>query len=288
MNLTHENKRRVTTAVLLAAGTGSRLYPLTKKEPKCLTMVNGRPILERLISNLNAHGFKRLIVVTGHLENCIRNFLGNQSAGIKIEYVFSPKYKTTNNIYSLWMARKKIKESFLLIESDLVFDNTLLSDMLYPDRIAAALLQPWMNGTCVTVNKKNMVNAFLSDTTELLGVNKYKTVNIYTLSLKSWVKILKILNKYISAGKVNDYYEKVFADMVIDGNLDFEKVSFDHKPWYEIDNQKDLAQAEKLFPHKSHALSGIINTHEPKKNPIGVLIPPVISHDTGGVLNVAK
>jgi len=55
-------KENVTTALLLAAGTGSRLFPLTNNAPKCLTMVNGVSILERLIANLNQHGFKRLVV----------------------------------------------------------------------------------------------------------------------------------------------------------------------------------------------------------------------------------
>ncbi|MBW2662744.1 MAG: NTP transferase domain-containing protein, partial [Deltaproteobacteria bacterium] len=108
------HKKRITTALLLAAGTGSRLFPLTKKSPKCLTLVNKTSILERLIKSLNQHGFKRLVIVTGHMENCIRNFLETRAGNIKIEYVFSPLYKTTNNIYSLWMARKIINEPFVL------------------------------------------------------------------------------------------------------------------------------------------------------------------------------
>ena len=79
----------VTTALLLAAGTGSRLYPLTRNEPKCLTIVNTMSILERLTYSLNQHGFKRLVVVTGYLENRIREYLGNQVANMKIDYVFS-------------------------------------------------------------------------------------------------------------------------------------------------------------------------------------------------------
>jgi len=93
----YPNNERVTTALLLAAGIGSRLYPLTRNEPKCLTIVNAMSILERLISSLNQHGFKRLVVITGHLENHIRDFLGNQAGDIKIDYIFSPLYKTTNN-----------------------------------------------------------------------------------------------------------------------------------------------------------------------------------------------
>ncbi len=194
----------MTTALLLAAGTGSRLYPLTQDAPKCLTIVNGKSILERMVSNLKQKGFKRLVVVTGHLENHIRDFLGNQAGDMKIEYVFSPLYKTTNNIYSLWMARKLISEPFLLLESDLVFDESLLDDMLYPDRMAVARMQPWMNGTSVTVNRSGQVKAFLADKADSHGDVKHKTVNIYSISLKSWNEMVIRLDKRISDGKVND------------------------------------------------------------------------------------
>jgi len=237
----------VTTALLLAAGIGSRLYPLTQNEPKCLTMVNAMSILERLISSLNQHGFKRLVVVTGYLENHIRDFLGNQVGDIAIYYIFSPLYKTTNNIYSLWMAREVINEPFLLLESDLVFDESLLDTMLYPDRIAVAKMQPWMNGTCVTINKSQQVKVFLAGNADSFGEITYKTVNIYSISLTSWHRIVKNLDRHISDGKVNDYYETVFAEMIADGSLSFEIVSFDGKPWYEIDTIEDLAKAEELF-----------------------------------------
>ena len=247
MKHSYPNNERVTTALLLAAGIGSRLYPLTQNEPKCLTIVNAMSILERLISNLNQHGFKRLVVVTGYLENRIRDFLGNKVGNIAIDYIFSPLYETTNNIYSLWMAREVINEPFLLLESDLVFDESLLDAMLYPDRIAVAKVQPWMNGSCVTINKSQQVKTFLADNADSFGAVKYKTVNIYSISLASWYCIVKKLDQHISDGKVNDYYETVFADMIADGSLNFKIVSFDGKPWYEIDTIEDLAKAEKLF-----------------------------------------
>ena len=241
------NNECVRTALLLAAGTGSRLYPLTKNAPKCLTMVNGRSILERLVSCLNLHGFNRLVVVTGYMEKHIRNFLGNWVGGVKIDYIFSPLYDTTNNIYSLWMAREVIKEPFLLLESDLVFDVSLLDTMLHPDKMAVAKMQPWMNGACVTIDKHKRVKAFLVGDAESFGEIKYKTVNIYSISLTSWRRIVKQLNKYISEGEVQSYYEIVFAKMISDGTLSFDSVSFDSKPWYEIDTIEDLAKAEQLL-----------------------------------------
>ena len=79
MNSTSENpknNKRITTALLLAAGTGSRLYPLTKESPKCLTLVNETSMLARLVTNLKDQGFTRLVVVTGYKQECIVEFLG--------------------------------------------------------------------------------------------------------------------------------------------------------------------------------------------------------------------
>ncbi len=287
MTFPQSPQEQVTTALLLAAGTGSRLYPLTKKEPKCLTIVNGTSILERLVSNLSQHGFKRLIIVTGHLEHCIRNFLGKKIGGMEIEYVFSPLYKTTNNIYSLWMARKLLTEPFLLVESDLVFDESLLKNMLTPDRIATAKMQPWMNGTCITEDSSQNVKAFLGKNTNETAEQKYKTVNIYSFSTKTWSKIKTKLNQYISSGKVNDYYETVFAKMIEEGSISLKNISFDSKPWYEIDTIDDLSKAEKLFKIKKHSfMAG-------EKQVKLTLTLPVINSDTNlinktEVLNAVK
>jgi len=215
--------------------------------PKCLTEVNGVPILERLVSCLSQQGFKRLVVVTGHLENRIRDFLGTRAGGLAIDYVSSPLYKTTNNIYSLWMAREAIREPFLLVESDLVFDVSLLDDMLCPGRIAIASMKSWMNGSTVTVDQFQQVKAFWNGTAAPLDEISYKTVNIYSLSLPSWHLITERLDQHISAGRVNDFYEIVFAEMVADGSLSFQTVSFDDKPWYEIDTVEDLVEAEIIF-----------------------------------------
>ncbi len=244
----NQNHEIVTTALLLAAGMGSRLFPLTQNSPKCLTLVNGKPILERLVNSLKKKGFKRLVIVTGYLENHIREFLGTKSGNMVIEYIYSPLYKTTNNIYSLWMAREIINEPFVLFESDLIFDVTQLDDMIFPDRIAVARMQPWMNGTTVTINQDQKVKSYQNGTTPHLNEDRYKTVNIYSFSLPTWHSIVKRLNQHIAAGIVNSYYETVFGDMVAEGSLSLKAVSFNNKLWYEIDTIEDLAEAEKLFP----------------------------------------
>ncbi len=239
---------RITTALLLAAGTGSRLWPLTDNAPKCLTDVNGTTILERLVGSLRSRGFKRLVVVVGYLDLTIREALPISVDGLTIEFICSPRYRTTNNIYSLWLARNVIQEPFLLIESDLVFDTALLDGMLEPDRIAVSRTLPWMHGTTVTLDPWRQVTRFYVGSQLPPDELSYKTVNMYSFSPPSWRRVASRLDKYISAGRVDEYYETVFAELVAERSLSFQATFFDNECWYEIDTLEDLHEAERIFP----------------------------------------
>ena len=240
------NSANITTAVLLAAGTGTRLQPLTLDAPKCLTEVGGIPILQRLVENLREQGFKRLVVVTGHFGDRIEDYLKLYAADLQIDYVFNPDYRTTNNSYSLWLARTQIRESFLLVESDLVFESAMLDNMLKPNKMAVSTMLPWMNGTTVELSSENHVITFNKGEDICDYAHQYKTVNIYSISLESWGKIEEQLGQYVSEGKLNDYYEVVLAEMVANGSLTFDAVLFDAGRWYEIDTRTDLLAAENM------------------------------------------
>jgi choline kinase len=253
-----DNEARTTTACLLAAGTGSRLRPLTESIPKCLTEINGRPILERLVSCLRQQGFKRLVVVVGYLEERIRRFLNDCAGDMVVEYVRSPLYRTTNNLYSLWLAGSRIQEPFLLVESDLIFEAALLEGLLVPDKIAVSRVLPWMNGTTIKMNSSGQVASFNCDPAahrapavrNVLAASlrdcAYKTVNICSLSSATWNRVLPRLERAIADGRANEYYEVVFAEMVADGSLSFECVIFDPNRWYEVDKLEDLRGAERI------------------------------------------
>jgi NDP-sugar pyrophosphorylase family protein len=132
------------------------------------------------------------------------------------------------------------------VESDLVFEARMLDDMLYPDRIAISKLRPWMNGTTVVLGSGKRVMAFRPDCGQC-DTPRYKTVNLYSLSLKTWQAMEERLSDYVANDRLGVYYEAVFADMVADGSLAFDAVFFDADRWYEIDTLADLDEAEKLF-----------------------------------------
>ncbi len=242
---------RITTACLLAAGIGSRLWPLTEAMPKCLTKIGGRPLLERLVSCLREKGFERLIVVVGHLEERIRSFLDDCAGELTVEYVRNPLYRTTNNLYSLWLVGAELDESFVLIESDLIFDASLIGELNLPDRIAISRMLPWMNGTTITMDCSGQVASFRNSRIALTGDNEYKTVNIYSFSRSTWRRVFSRLDQVVTEGRVNEYYEVVLKEMVADGSLSLDCVTVDADCWYEVDAMRDLPGAERIARRNS-------------------------------------
>ena len=233
----------VSTAVLLAAGSGSRLEPATHAVPKCLSEVNGVPILEQQVRCLRRWGFDRLVMVVGHLEHQVREFLSRAETGLTIEYVVNPRYRTTNNIYSLWLAQEKVSDPFLLLECDLFFKETSLRNMLEPNKVAVSNVRPWMNGTTVDIDDDRRINGFrVGHHAEPFD---FKTVNIYSFSMATWSDMKLRLERRIRSDGVNDYYEVVLAEMVADGDRSFEAVDFPEHDWHEIDDLDDLRAAER-------------------------------------------
>ncbi len=236
----------VTTALLLAAGAGTRLRSELNGLPKCLVEVSGTPILGRLLRSLVEEGFERLVVVVGHEGDQVRAYLDLHANGLEVECVESLRYSETNNIYSLWLARDLVREPFVLMESDLVFDSRLLRMLRVSNRIAVAAFSQEMNGTTVSIDESGLVGSF-----SVGGFNRpplsHKTVNMYSLSWPIWQEVGRRLDQRIAAGKVNDYYEVVFAEMAAEGLFPLRAVEFDNGRWSEIDTPADLLAAEQLF-----------------------------------------
>ena len=118
-------------AIILAAGTASRLRPLTDSPPKCLLKIGGRSLLQRSIDALTANGISEIVIVTGYLHEQIESFVGRQYPGLRVTYIYNKEYSTTNNIYSLWLARPEADgEDVLLLDSDLLYDPAILNRVM--------------------------------------------------------------------------------------------------------------------------------------------------------------
>lgn len=242
----------IDTAVILAAGSGRRLRPLTLDTPKCLTSVAGQPILKRLLASLKSQNITKLVVVVGCHSDQVTAFLDAYSDQFDITFVSNPDYRTTNNIYSLWLARPQLTRPFILLECDLVFPSNVLSEFTVADRMAISEPLAWMNGTMVSVANAGEVDSFYMYGPDALDhvldskVPLYKTVNIYSLSMDTWAKVQIRMAELISQGRLDEYYEVVFSELVAEKQISFDGVLLESDSWYEIDTIEDLQSATQL------------------------------------------
>ena len=118
-------------AVILVAGTATRLRPLTDSTPKCLLRVKGRAILGMMIENLRLSGIEHFVLVTGYLEDQIHRFIKENYPAVKVTFISNELFASTNNIYSLWLAKDRVKsKDFLLLDGDIVFDRGIIDLLL--------------------------------------------------------------------------------------------------------------------------------------------------------------
>jgi choline kinase len=111
--------------VILAGGVGSRLEKLTDGKPKCLVKIGGRPLILHQLEALSDHGVGPVLMVVGYNHEAIREVVGR-----RVEYLVNERYRETNSLYSLWLAREWTTKPFVLLNSDLFFDPEILARLL--------------------------------------------------------------------------------------------------------------------------------------------------------------
>jgi len=246
--------------LILAAGMGKRLGSVTSDNTKCMVEVNGQRLIDRaltVVSELNNSKrcyIKRIVLVIGYKGENLRNHVGNRWDGIPVIYVENPDYATTNNIYSLWLAREEFAQyDTLLLESDLVFDSQILHRLCEdprPDLAVVDKFEPHMDGTVTLLDDEFCIIDFISKNEfhYKKAHNYYKTVNIYKFS-SNFIKqyYLPFLDAYSIAFGNNEYYEQVLKVLVFLKEAGLGALPLQGEKWYEIDDRQDLDIAEVIF-----------------------------------------
>lgn len=117
-------------AILLCAGRGSRLDPLTIDRPKCLVEVGGAAILDHQISALHACGIHEVVIVAGYRGDKIRSHVARHPGGEKISVEYNARWAATNSIASVWTVRSMLDQPFVLVNGDTIFSPELLERSL--------------------------------------------------------------------------------------------------------------------------------------------------------------
>lgn len=240
-------------AILLLAGQGTRLRPITEKIPKCLVEVRGKAIIINALENLANNNIKETILVVGYLKDKIKEKIGEELDGMKITYVDNDLYEQTNNTYSLWLAIKDLEEDLLVLEGDIFFEKELLKKFLGDQRENMTVIEkynPRLDGTFVEVGNGQRILSWIHKKDRPVGFtldDKYKTVNIHKFSrnfIKEW--LIPVLEKHIKDKEGKEPIESMFSDIIQNQGKIY---AFDAGGllWIEIDDIDDLKRAEEIF-----------------------------------------
>jgi len=236
-------------AVILAAGIASRLRPLTDDTPKCLLKVGEKNILELTINNIIANDIDDIIIVTGYLEEKIKNFVSNKYPDLNVSYIHNEVYESTNNIYSLWLTKESLSgDEMLLMDSDIIFDKKIIAKLLVSEYESCLALKRHdvqdeeikvkadENGRVLEIGKTvKLQDAF----GESIGIEKFGVE-----TLKELFTIID--RKVVVEKKVNQFYEAAFQELA-DNGANIYTVDTTDYICMEIDTAADLETARLIL-----------------------------------------
>lgn len=245
-------------AVILAAGMGKRLGELTQGNTKCMVKVNGVSLINRLLHQLETveqtRGLERIVIVTGYEGKKLQDYIATLGIKTPIEYVENPIYATTNNIYSLYLAKDYLlQDDTLLFESDLIFSMEVINRLLddpYPSLALVDKFESWMDGTVVTLDEERNIKRFIPGSKFSYEATEsyFKTVNVYKFSKQfSSTHYVPFLEAYSKALGNNEYYEQVLRVIAMLDQPEIKALPLNGELWYEIDDVQDLDIAESMF-----------------------------------------
>jgi len=243
-------KHRAPVAVILAAGIGSRLSPLTDTCAQSLLLVGGSAILERIIRNCLSCGMSQFVIVLGHRADDIRQFVDKAFRGIRVTYVINDRYRETNTGYCLMLASAAIGTAeFVKFDADVVFDVKVLRQLLDSGSL---------NALCIDQNialDAEEVKVIANDQMQVIEIGRAvdaklalgKSIGIEKISAKTGALLFAELTQMMTHhGHLKEEYEAAYARL-IDTGTEFRALDITGLNWTEIDTAEDFAAANAMF-----------------------------------------
>jgi len=236
-------------AIVLSAGQGKRLLPLTAEIPKCLLPVDGeRTVLEHQLGALARCGISRVSVVSGFGLEKVERFLARAPvAGLAVEVLYNPFYSVSDNLATCWVARGAMGEDFVLLNGDTLFEPAVLERLLASPPHAVT----------VTIDRKDRyddddMKVSLDDEGRLLAIGKTlkpevvhgESIGMLCFRGAGPERFRKALERAMRAPEgLRAWYLSVVDHLARDGVV--ETASVHGLWWQEIDSPEDLAEVRR-------------------------------------------
>jgi choline kinase len=227
-------------AIILAAGKATRLQPLTNSTPQPLLKINGKPILDIQIASLKRIGIKEITIITGHLSEKVENHC--QKKGINT--FFNPFYEVSGTAMTLWIAKQELKNGFLFLYSDVLFDSDIMGGILNSKKdIVLAIKKDGLRDEAEKVNEVNNIIKNLSK-------NEMDKVNAEFIGLAKFSKsgAAKLLIEIDKAAKTNLNASFIaLINKLIEKNELVTAYDIKEAQFIDVDFPDDLDKANEIF-----------------------------------------
>lgn len=232
-------------AIILAAGKGTRLFPLTRNTPKSLLdLGNGISLIENQLMSLTEANVKDIYVVVGYRADQIEAKIKTlDEIECNIETIYNPFIDVSNNLISLWFARHMMDEDFLIINGD---------DIFIPDVITGLLNAEPNNEICLTISVKDQYNyddmKIIHKNNKIMRIGKNipideangESIGIMRISGKSKINFKKVMDQMVrDPDNLNYFYLSIFQQM-IDVGWPIYYYLTENDYWAEVDFHPDL------------------------------------------------
>lgn len=235
-------------ALILAAGLGSRLAPLTNDKPKSLVEVNGQPILFKQIENLQENGINDITIVTGYKSNVLVDKVTAKYNNIK--FINSDDYINTNNMYSAYIGINNMfaeddMADFLMMNADVFYDSVIVSDLLHTRASnMIAVDKGTYNEESMKIKVKD--NRVINISKQIKEENAYGcSIDVYKFGKEAGKAFIHACTRYIEEEKNLNLWSEIALDDIL-MKIEFIPLNINGR-WLEIDNHDDLRKAEELF-----------------------------------------
>lgn len=216
-------------AILLAAGMGTRLRPLTLNTPKSLVEVNNKPLLERQVEMLKEKGINEIIVLTGYLHEKFDYLVDKY--GVKL--IHNDKYDVYNNIYTMYLVKDYLKDSYV-IDADIYLNKNFFKSEMDNSAYFSAYKEGFNGEWKIHFDENNKVNNITVE-----SGNGYILSGVSYWSKNDGEFIAKKLTEKVESNDFKDlYWDDIVKDNIKDLDIEIIKIGTDDV--FEIDNLDDL------------------------------------------------
>lgn len=235
--------------IILAAGQGRRLLPLTESRPKALLDIGGKTLVERQIAAFAGCGLKDFVVITGYGSRQMEETLATIAPryGVTIDTIYNPFFEVADNLASCWMARGAMTGDFIQVNGDNVFRSDVVKRLLAAPSVPASVAVNIKDGYDADDMKVMLQGGLVKDIGKRLELNKVQAeaIGFYLFrgaGAKHYVDVLERSMRDPSALK--QWFPSAVAALAQE--IDVRTIDITGVRWGEVDFPDDYEQAVAL------------------------------------------